>query len=187
MGKLIVDRDLLESPLTGIEFAAYLSAGDLGTIYRDQIVLSDLTIYFNITGKIPNQKQRTELNDALNNLIDEGYLVGKVLGRYMYLIDCKKSFCYDLAHLPHGGALVLFENVQKIFSIGKGWQGMLRYYLMILSHQRVNRACAYSRQYFADILNISELTLSKYNTALTNAGLVKINHRKNMTSVYEIT
>ena len=181
MSKLIVARDLLESALTGMEFAAYLSADDLGTVYREQVVLTDMTIYFNMAGKLPNQKQRSDLNAAMSKLIEEGHLTAEVIGRGIYLIDCQKSFRCDLIC---GTAVVMFESVRKIVASGQSWQGMLRYYLIIASHQRNNKACTYSRKYFADKINIGEITLSKYNTALTKLGVLKISRRKNSTSTY---
>ena len=187
MGKLIVDRDLLESPLSGMEFAAYLSAADMGTVYRDKVVLLDITIYYNLMGAIPNSRQRAELNEALLRLMDAGVLSAEVVGRGLYLIDCGLSFKYDLDKLPHGASTLEFESVRKIVAESKCWQGMLRYYLMVLSHQRVSRACIYSRQYFSDKLGISALTLSKYNTALEKLGVMKVVRRKNTTSVYKIT
>jgi len=187
MSKMIIDRELLESPLTGIEFAAYLSAADLGTVWRDNIVLCDISIYYNMTGKMPNPKQRVDLNEALLELIGEGYLVAEVVTRGVYLIDCKKSFLYDLDQLPRGGTTIIFDNVRKIIASDKYWQGMLRYYLMLVSHQRNGKACAFSRQYFSQKLGICELTLSKYNTKLKELGVIDVVRRKNSTSIYKIT
>lgn len=186
MSKLIVDRDFLEEPLTGVEFAVFLSVGDLGTVYREEYIAYDLTVYYNMAGKLPNQKQRIEVNDAMLKLIDEGYLVGEAIGRGIYLINCKQSFYYDLEHLPHGGALVVFDDIRKIVSSGRSWQGMLRYYLILLSHMRNNKKCTFSRQYFSEKIGISELTLSKYNTDLVNLGVLEIMHRKNSSNVYDI-
>lgn len=187
MNKLIVDNDFLELPLSGVEFATFLSMGDLGTIYRDQIILSDLSIYFNMAGSMPNPKQRGEINEAILNLMDEGHIVGEVIGRGLYLIQCKKSFMCDVQYLPHGGTGIKIEDVKKIICGEPNWRGMLRYYLMVAAHCYENKKVSYSRKYFSDKLGISELTISKYNTRLVELGVLEIVHRKNMPNLYRTT
>lgn len=184
MSKLVVDRDFLEEPLSGLEFAAYLSAMDLCTIHREEYVLCDVTVYYNMCGKFPNRKQKVELNEALYGLMEKGYIVGELIGRGIYLVKCKQSFWVNLSALPHGGAPLEFESVRKIVGSGKSWQDLLRYYLMLVAHMRMGDKCALSRQYFSGKTGISQLTLSKYNTALVELGVLKITHRKNMPSIY---
>lgn len=186
MNKLIIDRDFISEQLSGMEFAVFLSAMDLGTIYRDKCVLHDTAIYYNLTGTMPSAKQRGEVNTALSSLIEGGHVVAEQIGRGAYIVDCRQSFYWELSTLPHGGARVLFSAVQKIVASGRGWQGMLRYYLALCSHMR-KEGCAYSRQYFSDKLGISELTLSKYNTKLAEMGILSVVRRKDMPNIYRLT
>lgn len=187
MNKLMIDRDFLAEPLDGMDLVVFLSAMDLATPFRDCCVLYDLSVYFNITDKIPNAKQRKEINDAFIHLIDEGYITADIIGRGLYLINCRKSFYWDIATLPHGAVPILFNEVKQIVASGRGWQGMLRYYLMLSSHMNKDGKCSYSRRYFADKLGISELTLSKYNTMLNELGILDIASRMNMPNVYGLT
>jgi len=187
MGKIIVDRELLQLPLTGIELGVLLSAMDLGTIYRDQILLTDKGIYFNMMGRLPNQKQREEVGGAIDSLIEGGHLVATSVGHGSYVVDCQRSFNYDLTKLTYGGRMLIYEDVQKIMQSGQSWQGVLRYYLMLAAHMSRDNKCSYSRQYFADKLNMSELSLTKYNGILKDLGVISIAHRKNMPSYYYLT
>ena len=186
MNKLIIDRDFISEQLSGMGFAVFLSAMDLGTIYRDKCVLYDTAIYYNLTGTMPSAKQRGEVNAALSSLIKGGHVVAEQIGRGAYIVDCRRAFYWELSTLPHGGARVLFSAVQKIVASGRGWQGMLRYYLALCSHMRKG-GCTYSRQYFSDKLGISELTLSKYNTILCDLDILSITYRMNMPSIYRLT
>lgn len=187
MSKMIVDRDFLSLPLTGIQFGVYMSAMDLGTIYRERILLSDVGVYYNMMDRLPNPKQRKEVNDALEFLIDEGHIVADEVGRGLYLVDCQKSFNYDLSHLPHGGQMLIYSNIKKVMTSGSNWQGMLRYYLMVAGHMKRDGTCSYSRQYFASKLKINEASVTKYNTILKNIGVLDIVRQKNEGNIYKLT
>lgn len=186
MSKMIVDRDLLSSPLSGFQFGVYMSAMDLGTIYRDRILLSDVGIYYNMMDRLPNPKQRDMVNDAIEFLIEEGHIVADEVGRGLYLVDCQKSFNYDLSHLPHGGQMLVYTNIKKIMTSGSNWQGMLRYYLMVAGHMKRDNVCSYSRQYFATKLKMNEASLTKYNTALKDLGVMEIVRQKNKGNIYKL-
>jgi len=184
MSKLIVDREFMTAPLTGMQFGAFLSAMDLGTAYRDQILLSDKAIYFNMMGKLPNQKQREDVNEALNFLINEGHVVAIALGHGNYIVDCQRSFHYDLDRLPHGGKMLVYEDIKKIMQSGQSWQGALRYYLMLADHMTKDNRCSYSRQYFANKLKMNEASLTRYNSLLKKLGVIIIVPRMDMPSYY---
>lgn len=184
---IIVDRDFLQEPLTGVEFAVYLSMADLGTIYRDRIILTDVGIYFNMADEMPTKRQRGEINEAINSLIEGGYVVAEEIQTNTYLVNCQKSFRYDLKHLPHGGSPIVYDRIKAIIKCDKSWRNMLRYYLLVLGHMGQSKKCVFSRQYFAEKLGISELTLSKYNTKFKELGVLKIIRQTDMPNIYLTT
>ena len=184
MSKLIIDRDFMSLPLTGMQFGVFLSAMDLGTIYRDQIVLCDKSIYFNMMDKLPTQRQREDVREAMEFLIEEGHVVAEEIGHGFYIVDCQRSFHNELSQLPHGGKLLMYEDLKKIMQSGQSWQGALRYYLMLAEHMKKDNMCSFSRQYFAGKLDMNELTLTKYNNKLKDLGVISIARRKDMPSYY---
>lgn len=77
-----------------------------------------------------------------------------------------------------------YVDIKKVMQSGQSWQGALRYYLMLADHMPKDNKCSYSRQYFANKLQMNELSLTKYNGILKKIGVINIVRRKDMPSYY---
>ena len=187
--QLMVRRELW-SQLSGMELAVYLSVQNLCGPYDRTVLIYTSSILYNLTGEekdLDSPIKRKKVAEAIESLIGREIIIGRSGNQGSYYIDGLKSFFIHSKDTDHGFIMINFNNIRKIVqgsSDGREWQGVLRYYLMLLAHMNKDGECRYSLQYFSEKINISELTLSKYNGILKKLGLIKIIRHLKSTSSY---
>ena len=180
----MVPRDLVtRNCLVATELAVYLAVMDLTGFYEREIMVHDEDVIFNMTGEIrATSAQRKMVNEAIASLIRKKALSGQKVGQGRYLVQCK-----EMGEVKYGYVMIDYGKIRTLIrgcADGREWQGLLLYYFELMCHMDKEGTCRYSLQYFSDHTGISELTLSKYNSKLTDLGLIKIQHHSKSTNSY---
>lgn len=191
---LSIPRDLVtKNMLNCTELSTYLSAANLCGAYDRVIPLDDTDIMYNLTGCVKDfkkTKKRKAVNEAMERLMSIGVISAERIAQGKYLVNCHDSFFVDVAKEKFGYVLIDFNNIRKIVrgcTDDRQWQGMVLYYFELICHVRKDEGCQYSLQYFSQYVGVSELTLSKYNAALKDMGLIRIHRNFKTSSTYYIT
>lgn len=187
--QLMIGRELW-SQLSGMELAVYLSVQNLCGPYDRTVLVYTSSILYNLTGEekdLDSPIKRKKVAAAMDGLIERGIIVGRAGRQGGYYIDGLRSFFIYSKDAEHGFVMIDFNNIRKIIrgsNDGREWQGLLKYYLLLMAHMNKDGECRYSLQYFSEKINISELTLSKYNGTLKKLGLIRIVRHSKSTSSY---
>jgi len=188
--KFLVPRDMLtRNCLNGAELAVYLTLLDMFSVYDHMVMVQDDDILFGLTNITePTKTQRKMISVAMQALFNKNVLVGNLFaGQGKYLIQCKESFAAQIDKTKYGYVILDYTKIRTLIKAcpdPREWQKLIIYYYELLCHMNAEGECRYSLEYFADKINISILTLTKYNKKLVELGLIKIIKHKKSTNTY---
>ena len=187
--QLMMQRD--EWPkMTGTELAIYMSVMNLCGPYDRTVLIYNSSIMHNLTGDIKDPLRRKIVSATMKDLVARGVIVAEAGPHGSYYVDGLKSFFVYSKECEHGFVMIDFSKIRELIrgcADTRQWNGLIKYYVMLMSHMNKDGECNKSLDYFSTWLGISKITLSKYNGQLKNLGLIKIKRNFNSTSTYYST
>lgn len=173
-----LNRNIIQNwGLSGIELEVYICLKHMFKNNTEEKAITGSQILYDLTNNDSEEYKKgrvCKINKALASLIHSGSIAGKMIDETTCLIYCDKSFINSVNNSKYGTISIDYSIIQAISKEYRLGEGIMTYYLTIMSYMYNKKICPYPCAYFRKILKISKISVKRYNEILEKIGAIKV-------------